>query len=88
MPTQQAAFKALRQSKKRQLRNKKQKDEIKQLLKSVKKAIAANNKEEALKLLKLGYKKIDKAAKRHLIHKNNAARKKSRLMKKINALKK
>lgn len=88
MPIQKAAFKALRQSKKRQLRNKTQKDEIKQLLKNVKKAIAANNKEEALKLLKLGYKKIDKAAKRHLIHKNNAARKKSRLMNSINALKK
>jgi small subunit ribosomal protein S20 len=88
MPIKKAAFKALRQSRKRQARNKAQKDEIKNLIKSVKKAIAKNNKEEALKLLKDGYKKIDKAAKRGLIHKNTAARKKSRLMKKLNNIKK
>lgn len=83
MPIKKAAFKALKQSIKRQKRNKARKDDIKKIIKKIKAAIQANKKEEALKLLQTGYKKLDKAAQKGMIHKKTAARKKSRLMKTI-----
>lgn len=86
MPIKKAAYKALRQSKKRHVRNLKQKDQIAKTIKAIKKAIQNNNKTEALKLIAAGYKALDKAAKKGMIHKNQAARKKSRLTKKINQI--
>lgn len=51
----------------------------KDAVKSVRQAVAAKKKEEAVKALSLAYKQIDKAWKKHVIHKNKAARLKSRL---------
>jgi small subunit ribosomal protein S20 len=45
--------------------------------------LTANKVEEAEKLLPRIYKALDKAAKRGVIKKNTASRKKSRMMKKI-----
>ena len=53
-------------------------------LKNIKKMILAGKKDEAKKLLSVAYQAIDKAAKRGVIKKNNADRKKSRLMKALN----
>lgn len=57
---------------------------------AVKKFLAAveqqQDKEQALPLLREATKKLDKAVTKGLIHKNKAARQKSRLMKKWNAL--
>nr|YP_009395589.1 ribosomal protein S20 [Vertebrata isogona]ARW64617.1 ribosomal protein S20 [Vertebrata isogona] len=58
------------------------KQSIKEYLLSIKSIINVNN-EEGLKLcqnnLSIVYKKIDKAVKKNVLHKNTAARKKSRL---------
>ncbi len=54
---------------------------MKALVKQTKKLARAQKKEEAVKLLPKLYKAIDKAAKRGIIKKNTAARKKSRLTK-------
>ena len=60
------------------------KQSVKQYLLSVKSIITVNN-EENLRLcqsnLSIVYKKIDKAVKKNVLHKNTAARKKSRLAK-------
>lgn len=87
MPIKKSAFKALRQSKKRHVINTAKKSKIHQITKQIKKAIAANKKAEALKLIQEAYQTFDKAAKRGTIHKKTASRKKSRLMKKIGKLK-
>ncbi|HPE14742.1 MAG TPA: 30S ribosomal protein S20 [Bacilli bacterium] len=52
--------------------------------KRVRKDIKESNKDAALNDIKLANKKIDKAAKKGLIHKNKAARIKSKLQKAIN----
>jgi len=52
--------------------------------KKINKLVAAGSKEEAKKLISTAYQAIDKAAKRGVIKKNAAARKKSRLMKLLN----
>lgn len=75
----------MRQSEKRRKRNTKRKNEMKITVKQIKKLLAGNDKDEALKLLPQAYKSIDKAAKRGIIKKNTADRKKSRLTKFINS---
>jgi len=57
---------------------------MKSLIKQIRGLISSKKKEEALKLLSQVYSAIDKAAKRGVIKKNTAARKKSRLSKAIN----
>jgi small subunit ribosomal protein S20 len=49
-------------------------------------SIAAGNTEAAKVDLNLAVKKLDMAASKGLIHKNQAARRKSRLMKKLNTM--
>lgn len=87
MPQKKSAKKALRQSKKRAERNKRVKLNIKYLIKQTEKAIKNNDKTKALEWYKKVQKAIDKATKSNIYKKNTAARKKSRLMKKINKLK-
>ena len=82
MPITSSAKKALRQSQKRHARNLKQKNALKALVKSYRKAIIAGKKEEAKKLLPSVYGALDKAAKRgKVLKKNTASRLKSRLAK-------
>lgn len=85
MPNQQNAKKALRQNIKRAALNQARKDAIKN---SFKATLKAAKLEDAKKLVIVAQKALDKAAKHGTIKKNTAARKLSRLMKKINALKK
>ncbi|PKL72252.1 30S ribosomal protein S20 [Candidatus Kuenenbacteria bacterium HGW-Kuenenbacteria-1] len=86
MPIKKSALKALRQSKKRQLRNQKCKKNLKDLIKKTQKVVFASKKEEAQKLVIETQKAFDKAVQKKVIKKNTAARKKSRIMKKFNAL--
>lgn len=83
MPITKSAKKALRQNVRGKIRNLKRKNTMKTLVKQTKKLAGAEKKEEAVKLLPELYKAIDKAAKRGIIKKNAAARKKSRLTKLI-----
>ena len=81
MPITKSAKKALRQNVRGKIRNLKRKNTMKELVKQTRKLAGAEQKEEAVKLLPKLYQAIDKAAKRGIIKKNAAARKKSRLTK-------
>ena len=65
-------------------RNKKVKSEVRT---RVKNAVAAVGTEDEEAALRMAIKRIDKAATKKIIHKNQAANKKSGLMKRIAALK-
>lgn len=81
MPITKSAKKALRQSFKKAEFNLKRKEEMKMAVRKIKKLLREGGKEEAEKLIPATHKAIDKAAKRGVIKKNTAARKKSRLSK-------
>ena len=74
-----------RQNEARRLRNKAVRSEVKTRVKSAVTA-AQSGTETADQALRTALKRIDKAATKKVIHKNAAARRKSRLMKRINAL--
>ena len=63
-------------------RNKAVKSELKTRSKNAVKTVGTEGGEEALRL---AVKRLDMAAAKGVIHKNQAARRKSRLMKKVNA---
>ncbi|MEO0132523.1 MAG: 30S ribosomal protein S20 [candidate division WOR-3 bacterium] len=73
-----SVLKRIRQNRKRRERNRVQKIRLKKMLKELKKI---ENPEEYQKKLPIVQSAIDKAVKRHLLHKNTAARIKSKLMK-------
>lgn len=80
MPILKSAKKRLRQNEKRRLRNK----SVKSYLKTItKKVMNEKEKSKATDLLKEAYKAYDMAVSKAVIHKNNAARKKSHLSKLI-----
>ena len=79
MPNKKAGFKSLRQDKKKHDRNKTIVSELKTITKKARLAISEKNATEADKVLKLLEAKLDKAAKKNIIKKNNAARKVSNL---------
>jgi small subunit ribosomal protein S20 len=85
MPNKQSAKKELRKGKKRVLANNKVKNNMKTLVKNDLKKIQSGDKEVTTNF-NLTIKAIDKAVKKGVIKKNTAARKKSRLQKKINLL--
>ena len=67
---------------KRAERNKSVRSELKSRVKSATTTIGEDGNDE---LVRAAVKRIDSAASKGVIHKNTAARKKSRLMKKVNA---
>jgi len=81
-----SAIKRIRQEEKRRMRNRAVKSEVKTRIKKFLKALEGNNREEIEKLLREAVSTIDRAARKGVIHKNNAARKKSRLYSKLNQL--
>jgi len=80
MPQRRTAVKDLRKNRTRHMRNLDIKTDLK---KTVKKFLSAvkDKKSETQELLKVLYKKMDKAAKRNILHKKTAARRKSRFAK-------
>lgn len=86
MPIKKASFKDLRQSKKRMARNLKIKNILKKTTKEGRRLIEAKKTDEAQKVIKQSIKEIDRAISKGILKKNTGARKKSRLMKKLNAL--
>ena len=71
-----SAIKKLKQDKKRTKVNKVYRENLRQAVKQAR-------KEKTAKAVRLAYSALDKAAKQKVIHKNKAARLKSRLMKLI-----
>lgn len=88
MPNTASAKKAIRQDIKRGHRNKIAKAEIKSLRVKLRKMLDSKDIAKAEELAKLIGKKLDKAQAKKIYKKNTVARFKSRLMKKLNALKK
>jgi small subunit ribosomal protein S20 len=82
-----SAKKDIRRRKKRTLQNKSLKSAARTQVKKVIQAVSSGNYESAVKELSLAYKGLDKAAKIHAFHSNKSARLKSRLAKKVAALK-
>jgi small subunit ribosomal protein S20 len=80
------ARKRARQADKRHSRNQAQRSEMRTHIKKVAKAIATGSKEGATEAFKQAVPVIDSAVNKGLIHKNKAARHKSRLNVQIKAL--
>ncbi|MEK7452240.1 MAG: 30S ribosomal protein S20 [Patescibacteria group bacterium] len=87
MPNKENAKKAVRQTAKRHDHLKDIKAEIKSLRVKLRKMIDAKLLNEATTVAQLVGKKFDKAQAKGIFKKNTVARYKSRLMKKVNALK-
>ncbi len=89
MPNNAAAEKRMRQEHRRRAVNRSNKSIVKTQITKARQAIAtadlSANAEQAIEAVRLAASELDKAAKKGTIHKNNAARRKSRLMKQLNA---
>ena len=72
-----------RTNEEKRLRNKGVRSELKTRTKS---AIAAVGTDDEIEAIRLAIKRIDKSAAAGVIHKNQAANRKSRLMRRVNAL--
>ena len=59
------------------MRRQPHKTRLKTALRKFSDAVKAGNRDEAVKMIPMVYKAIDMAAKKHIIHPNNASRKKS-----------
>lgn len=86
MPNIKSAIKRVKTSEKRRALNASQKSALRSAVKTADQAIAGTDVEAAKAALVVATKKLDKAVTKGLIHKNAAARKKSRLAKRLNAL--
>lgn len=75
-----------RQNEKRRVRNRVVRGRARTYVKKAQTSIAEGDVESARDATRLAASELDRAAERGVIHKNNAARRKSRLMKKLNAL--
>lgn len=84
MANHKSALKKIRSDETKRLRNKYQ---LKTTRTYVKRLKETEDKAEADKLYKEVAAMLDKLAKKNIIHKNNAANKKSKLAKMVNALK-
>ena len=82
-----SAKKRVRQGEKRRARNRARKELIKNQLKSFGSALGGGDLTKAEGELRLVTRRLDKVAAKGTIHKNTAARKRSRLTKRLNAAK-
>ena len=81
-----SAMKRIRQSEKRRLRNAAVRSTVRTSVKSARSAIEAGQADPARAALLDTIQTLDKAVTKGVIHKNTAARKKSRLTRQLNAL--
>jgi small subunit ribosomal protein S20 len=83
MPVTKTTKRRPKQNERKRAINKKRTLAMRRLIKEANVLIAAKDTEAVEKMMPQIYKAIDKAAKKGVIKKNTAARKKSRMMKKI-----
>lgn len=81
-------IKRMRQNEKRRLRNRYFKGRARTFVKKARQSIQKGSLEEAIQATRMAVSALDKAAEKGILHKNNAARRKSRLMKRLAALQK
>jgi small subunit ribosomal protein S20 len=87
MPNTKSAKKRLRQNVSHRARNRSIKRAVRTQCRKVREAVQAGDVETAETEFRLATKKLDRAGARNIIHRNAAARTKSRLSAKIKALK-
>ena len=87
MPNTKSAEKQVRATRRRQLRNKPVRSHSKTLVKKAEQFILTGQIKEAENEVVAAISSLDRAAEKGIIHPNNAARRKSRLMKKVNKVK-
>ncbi|WP_440111230.1 30S ribosomal protein S20 [Paenibacillus sp. QZ-Y1] len=86
MPNIKSAVKRVKTNEKRHALNASQKSALRTAVKAADAALVSNEVDTAKAAIQAASKKLDKAVTKGLVHKNAAARKKSRLAKKLNAL--
>ncbi len=84
MPNIRSAAKQVRVSKRRQLRNKSIRSQVKTGITNAEALLSSGKIEAARQAVVTAVTALDKAAEKRTIHPNNAARRKSRLVKKLN----
>jgi small subunit ribosomal protein S20 len=87
MPNTKSAEKRMRQEQRRRSFNRRTKSIVKTAITKARQAVdlPTIDQEAAAAAVRAAVSELDKAAKKGVIHKNNAARRKSRLMKQLNA---
>jgi small subunit ribosomal protein S20 len=85
MPNNPAAEKRMRQEQKRRLHNRSIKSLVKTQVTKARQAIQDEDT-NAEAAVRAAVSDLDRAAKKGVIHRNNAARRKSRLMKQLNSI--
>lgn len=86
MANSKSAEKRIRQNEKRRLRNRSHRNRARTLVKKARVEIEGGEVSSAEEATRVAMRDLDKAASKGVIHKRNAARRKSRLMKRLNAL--
>lgn len=86
LPNIKSSIKSVKTDAKRHAKNVAEKSRVKKATRRVLDAVASNKTEDVKALLQAAYKTIDQAAANNVYHKNNAARKKSRLARKVNSI--
>ena len=81
-----SAKKRARQTEKRRAHNMTLRTELRTMIKNVRKAIAAGDKKAAAETLRVSQSRIDSIADKNIVHKNAAARHKSRLAAAVKAM--
>jgi small subunit ribosomal protein S20 len=72
-----------RQNEKHRLRNRVYRGSARTFIYKARTALDSSNKEEAAEAVRLAVSALDKAAEKGVIHRNNASRRKGRLMKQL-----
>lgn len=81
-----SAIKRNKQNEKKRVANRIYRGEARTFITKAHKAISGGAADESKEAVVVAISALDKAASKGVIHKNNAARRKSRLMKQLNAL--
>ncbi|MCC6445164.1 MAG: 30S ribosomal protein S20 [Armatimonadetes bacterium] len=84
MPNIKSVIKDVKKSRQRHLRNQSVKSALKTYVKKARQAVDVADFQAAPDAVVLASRKLDKAVSKGIIHKNQAARRKSRLMKRLN----
>jgi small subunit ribosomal protein S20 len=71
---------------KARLRNKAVKSELKTAIRRTREAVAAGDAEKAAEAIRIAARKLDKAVSKGVLHKNNAANKKSALAQQVSSI--
>ena len=87
MANTKSAIKNIRRSERRRRINQVYRSRARTYIKKTRKLIAAGRLDEAEATIRQAVSALDKAAQKGVIHKNNAARRKSRLMQQLNKAK-